>query len=309
MIFKAHTIGSLIADNLRAETVDAAVHSSYDRAINIVGPGALWLSIHPLGVPLHPFAVTIDPGSYDWAGGRFLNVTPQERCLVSESVIAMEAANMRVDLDGARIWQSRLTPLTHMRENQLAMAFEALGKIVEESPVRSIFLGAVLGRDVDQDGHSGVWPPASRIARLTHRIADAWCRSDIQPCIEAVSETIGLGSGLTPSGDDFLTGLLASSFCFNGDDRFRIELFRHLSGIIAKTTLPSFYMLKAALGGHYPEPLVSLLWSLGWWPGSGLRKSLNALIGVGATSGEDMLAGVCLWHRIMAPCEVGHASC
>jgi hypothetical protein len=308
MIFKAHTIGSLIGDDLRAETVDAAVHSSYDRTVNILGRGDLWLSIHPVGVPLHPFAVTIDPGGHHWPGGRFLDATPGGPCLVSESVIAIGQGNVRIDLEGARIWQSRLTPSAGMRDHELAPALDALRQLIEQCPIESVFLRVVLGRDLDEDAAVGAWPPTQKIVVITGRIAEAWRDRYIQPCIKAIHETIGLGSGLTPSGDDFLTGLLASSHFLDGDDPFRIKLFRSLVPFIYHTTRPSSYMLKAALDGHYPEPLATLLSSLGGRGAGDLGESVDAVLGIGATSGEDMLAGVLLWHKIRVPCGVGYAS-
>jgi hypothetical protein len=141
--------------------------------------------------------------------------------------------------------------------------------------------------------------------------------------LRGVRRIVGMGLGVTPSGDDFLTGLIAAYYFFANDDDFRQRLFVGAGSLIDRTTLPAFFMLKAALKGLCPEPLAGLLYALsnfdasrhvsqGSYAGYGdlarLKGAIENLTACGATSGRDMLAGVMSWLRASADCECAYAA-
>jgi hypothetical protein len=108
---------------------------------------------------------------------------------------------------------------------------------------------------------------------------------------------VGLGPGLTPSGDDFLGGLLFSAHylgvayptLFEQNDnllRGFLKEARRLTNRISHT------ILSDLAHGHGPAPLHDLITLL---VQGGTRESVSArakqLIQIGHTSGCDMLAG------------------
>jgi hypothetical protein len=109
---------------------------------------------------------------------------------------------------------------------------------------------------------------------------------------------VGLGPGLTPSGDDFLGGLLfaahhlraayPSAFEQAGDLlRDFLQEARLLTNRISHTILADL------AHGHGPAPLhdlIDLLWQAN--PEPSWRDSAQHLIHIGHTSGWDMLAGM-----------------
>jgi hypothetical protein len=109
-----------------------------------------------------------------------------------------------------------------------------------------------------------------------------------------LGELVGFGPGLTPSGDDFLLGLLAASHAFQSDQRDAIEF--DVAALVADgaqaTVRQSQYMLNAALKGHFPEPVINLLVALGQSISEDVRKAARRLRGLGSASGQDMLAGI-----------------
>lgn len=101
-----------------------------------------------------------------------------------------------------------------------------------------------------------------------------------------ITDLIGLGIGLTPSGDDFLCGVLAGLTLLglrNSQD------FRHLSAEIsrslAKTNAISAAFLHCAMNGQFSEALITL--------GSvSFSQSLQMFHDIGHSSGADTLCGL-----------------
>jgi hypothetical protein len=117
-----------------------------------------------------------------------------------------------------------------------------------------------------------------------------------------VQALIGLGEGLTPSGDDFLVGLLAV-----------LHVTGFLSGHVGSpvheqfcqcirlgTSQLSGEFLRCAFEGHFAEPLVMLVRALcapatDAWP-----AHAATLATVGHSSGVDAMVGIALGGRLLA---------
>jgi len=107
----------------------------------------------------------------------------------------------------------------------------------------------------------------------------------------SVRTLIGLGPGLTPSGDDFLAGMLiALSAC--GAKRWQHQLGNAVQAGLQGTGPVSQPHLKAAVKGEGGEALHQALVALMAGEGDRLGPALSALDRVGHTSGWDGLAGV-----------------
>lgn len=105
----------------------------------------------------------------------------------------------------------------------------------------------------------------------------------------------GLGMGLTPSGDDFLTGLLATWQYFEFPlykkiENHSAEWLRMLKG---RTTTVSYFMLKQCLEGQVNEALLNVLDNIDGNPIPHLQRILE----MGSTSGTDMLTGVSVAYQ------------
>jgi len=100
----------------------------------------------------------------------------------------------------------------------------------------------------------------------------------------------GLGIGLTPSGDDFLTGLLATWQYFDASLYKKVEKCNTdwLQQLKRRTTTISYFMLKQCLEGQVNEALLDVLDNLDGNPIPYLRR----ILAIGSTSGTDMLTGV-----------------
>jgi hypothetical protein len=102
---------------------------------------------------------------------------------------------------------------------------------------------------------------------------------------------IGRGLGLTPSGDDFLAGVLFSLHFLNCS-RLLDPLAQKVSGLLHKTTRLSRHFLAYALAGKWGQTEEKIMLALMADAGEDLGRALSCQLAVGATSGADELAGM-----------------
>jgi hypothetical protein len=117
-----------------------------------------------------------------------------------------------------------------------------------------------------------------------------------------VKALVGLGEGLTPSGDDFLVGLLAvlhvTGFLPCSAASPVREQFCEC--VRLGTSQLSGEFLRCAFEGHFAEPLVMLVRALcvpatDAWP-----AHATTLAAVGHSSGVDAMVGIALGCRLLA---------
>ncbi len=115
--------------------------------------------------------------------------------------------------------------------------------------------------------------------------------------ISGLESMIGLGQGLTPSGDDFITGaLLGETF---GDSSVAIEKGM-IGERLGKTTYAGRTMLFQALKGSFPAYLLTYLEEI-----ASSRNTIDIFSAAskaaehGSTSGLDTLAGFYWYNRLL----------
>jgi hypothetical protein len=120
--------------------------------------------------------------------------------------------------------------------------------------------------------------------------------------LETTTQLLGLGEGLTPSGDDLWIGLLA---VLHITGRLE-EVFpsnahqRVLQDVLARTSDLSAEFIRCALEGDFAEPValfVRSLFASGWREWHAYARSLAA---VGHSSGVDAMVGIVLGCRLLA---------
>lgn len=115
---------------------------------------------------------------------------------------------------------------------------------------------------------------------------------------ETFNEFVGLGTGLTPSGDDFILGFLAF-FHFLKKPPLRSNFIRDIrnklmNSVSGRTTMVSEVYLNYGLNGQFSETLTAFVQGLFTDDFDELKKKTLQLISIGSTSGVDMIAG-CLF--------------
>ncbi len=105
----------------------------------------------------------------------------------------------------------------------------------------------------------------------------------------AVLSLVGQGTGLTPSGDDFLCGFLAAARC--AAPLLAATLSAAIEVSIRSTGDISASLLRGALRGHWPVPLADLADALAADHAFDARRALGDLCGLGHSSGADIATG------------------
>lgn len=127
-------------------------------------------------------------------------------------------------------------------------------------------------------------------------IARACLLGDMTGLLQEAGALVGLGEGLTPSGDDFLGGLL---FCVDTIERFYPGLINldsskqalFIESARQRTHLISFTLLKDSANGQAVEPLHELMrYVFSDQPPKSTRP-VSCLTQIGHSTGWDLLAG------------------
>ena len=114
---------------------------------------------------------------------------------------------------------------------------------------------------------------------------------------DAVLALLGLGPGLTPSGDDFLGGMLIALAILPAP-LLRAQLLELIENHAQqRTNAISIAHLRAAGAGAGHEALHEILNSLLTGDGAALPAQLAAVDRIGHSSGWDSLAGMCVTLR------------
>jgi len=305
MILQAQTVSSIVLDQLNCAAGSGSVHSVFDRTVNIlcgnVHPDAAWVSLHAPGVPMHPHAVLLGPGEdwRDWRDGEewkdgeagraakgLLGARVGERVDLAATEIVLGAGRVTVGLGGAAVWSPWLQPFGGASESPAGSRVDTIMRSMGRSEITSPFLRRA--------GFTGSVEEAltRKCLAIKKDLRRAWRLGDMESAARAMMSAVGLGSGLTPSGDDFLVGFLGAAHFFASGDDGRAEAARSLPVGRSMTTAPAFFMLKGALAGFLPDPLSCLLRALAREDERGVGRAVGRLTELGATSGQDMLAGV-----------------
>jgi len=118
--------------------------------------------------------------------------------------------------------------------------------------------------------------------------------------VEEIAELVGLGPGLTPSGDDLLGGAMIALQALGVDVAARALADRVLARARTGTSAISSAHLSAAAEGSGALALHQAITALARGDACRLRAALDRVGRVGATSGWDGLAGAVLVFKAYA---------
>jgi uncharacterized protein DUF2877 len=245
----------------------AHVHSVFERTINLQWPDGSLLALHGSGPLLAPFAASVDhvePLRWLRIG---TPVTIGARRLVADGLSIpwprAEVVDCSVDTAGGRGGPSP-RHLRHWRGRHSASLDSAPG---------------VAGRG---------------------RLAAAIRERDAARLIAGAGTLLGLGDGLTPSGDDCLVGALAVLHHVDREwlPRGGASAVGAIAGSArARTTTIGREFVLHALAGRFSEPVLAVLRATS---PEEQRRAVARLAGLGATSGADTLCGMRLACRSLA---------
>jgi len=198
----------------------------------------------------------------------------------------IDLKELRVDLhrrDTAQTWAVAWLELEkHRRRNGISAMIASI-PVSRQNPIISPLVKTLAKRSVETI-------PALIGATRTYQVEGA---------VTAMRPLIGLGPGLTPSGDDFIVGYLAGLWSTTGGDscrlRFMSSVGRWLSQAAAGTNTISRTHIRSAVNGNVSEPIATLAEHFRQEKNMDIvREATRSALQVGNTSGTDGVLGLLL---------------
>jgi hypothetical protein len=290
---KATKIGALAAqlfgrDDYRAEVIAIMSQAVYlrDRAGQI-----LWLA--PEGGTPHRRAILARLEELDWRVGAACSVRERSLCVAGGTGLQWESAPIWRE---PRIPSS--TPSLSAARSRFRVALRAL--LRTRVPRGWALLGAGDVERVSRTSGRATGVGARFAEEAEEPVLQALesCRArDTIGLLRAGERLVGLGDGLTPSGDDFLGGLLFFQRQLGGEHQAAsldwVAVDAWVAKIGVRTNAISYAILSDLANGHGPEPLHDLACAMvAGEPSARIASHAARLTKIGQSSGWDMLTGV-----------------
>lgn len=268
------------------------VHSVYRQACNIETRQGTLVTLLSQGLGNLPHAIRcMLPHPVDF----------QARCSAGQTVVADRAclrippAGMALHLSGATTWRCALAAcdVGAGSEQTLRSLVDVRGTLREHAPAGGF--APLLLRDGQPS--SALDQAMQRLLRQALPVLGrATSSADADIAAQALGQLVGLGPGLTPSGDDFIVGYLAALW-----SRSLLEpalrsllagLAEPIERLAAGTNLISRQFLLDAVAGEFSEALADLVSAMGVNDARRIRAAAARVVRIGHSSGADSLAGL-----------------
>ncbi|WP_201529779.1 DUF2877 domain-containing protein [Psychrobacter frigidicola] len=256
-------------------TKTATVESVFHRALNLRLDGGELLSIFPAGSPDAPAGLVSSHGIGQILGG------------VGETV---ELSPTAITFNTTTITTNNCQFVSNsLGERQLPMLshdyLEQFTQHVKAQAIQGSFYGS-MPNDVFNSAQ------VARLERGRGQLKLAWTQSSVEGIADATQQLIGLGIGLTPSGDDYLVGLLlVLNHSVAADSANLAAIKQVILDNLGTTTSVSQAYLRAGLERRYGEPLRDLLIAVTSQADT-FENALQTVLSHGATSGQDTCTGM-----------------
>lgn len=298
LILHARSADHALLHRLGTGALQGRVHSVFDRVVNIEHGAGVLASLAVRGLDDAPGSARLDVDSFT---GTALVVGDPVRA--SAGRLCLGGA-IEVSFERAVAWQCRL-PVYAGAPGGLRRALRAAraGRsawMTDPALAAPVADGDRTGDGGDRDGHidgdrdgdlDGAMGRA--LARHAAALLDALAARRRDDAIAHATSLIGLGPGLTPSGDDFLVGLfvvfhLEGSPCQGWLDGGA----GLLAAAAARTNAISQAALAEAAKGRVRQSIVDLLAALLDGSPEATGRALQRVLAIGASSGADIAAGL-----------------
>ena len=280
---------SLVSDAVlrrvaRAGPNPVRLHSVYRSVVNIATADGLLTVASPEAGGL-PNGILADLGP-DW---RMIGLQPGMPVHASDALVRMPGARLAIRLDAARRWSPRLrlppeaAGAAAARWRQRAAATRAIARLQASA---GGFI-ALLRDDTTRDDQLGTIDVARPIMA---ELIVALQAGDRSGAARVAAGLIGLGPGLTPSGDDALVGIEAALHALDSPAAGFLAL--GVVDVEDRTTALAATLLHHAAAGEFAERLHVLLRALLGSDDETITTAIDRAAAWGATSGTDCLLGV-----------------
>jgi uncharacterized protein DUF2877 len=213
--------------------------------------------------------------------------------ILEVGMLRIPAADFEADFSRATVWNGTVAAaLPGLRG---AEAQETLRELCETLREHAPGQGVAPGLFSSRSAHSTLERAlVARMAQTLPILARATETSDVGAVVSALSALVGLGAGLTPSGDDFIVGYLAALWSRSHSKPGIATLLHALAIPVGQLSLHtnaiSRQMVLDALQGHFAERLTEVVRCV--CGGGDVAGAAMRALQIGHSSGADVLCGL-----------------
>ncbi len=257
------------------------VHSIFRQTINLISDHEDLITITTCKNSLMPYSLISSADNFEIYKDKL-----HQAAIVSEDEIVIDY-DLRFKLNGV-IKSSKLPILKTeiLNQGQLRSNLQLLQMLF----LKSYTLGSFYIDDLASPYNQAL---QQALIERTRMFCNAVKNKNDKKLIEAGTLLLGLGAGLTPSGDDYLVGFFAVLFFSS----YRSETIWQLAHNLAQnardsTNIISATYIKSASEKRFKKEISDLVQSV-YQPDKNLiAQSLKKLLEVGSTSGTDITQGI-----------------
>jgi hypothetical protein len=291
-IHRASTVSDTVPRRIAHAGVDPIrVQSVYRSVVNVSTADGLLTIASPEGGGL-PNGILADLGP-DW---REIGLQSGMSALANGGAIRVPDAGLEIRFDRATRWSPRLRSSADAADTAAARWRRRAGatRAVARGRASAAGFGALLREDAAHDplGILGVARP------ILSELAVALEAGDRTRAAGVAARLVGLGPGLTPSGDDVLVGIEAALHALARPSAGFMALA--IDDVEGRTTAVAATLLRHAAAGEFAERLHTLLAALLGLDDEAIPAAMDRAIAWGATSGTDCLLGVLIGLDVSA---------
>ena len=301
----ATSIGFAAANRIRGRRAIGRVHSIFSGAIDVTLRDGSMISIVREEVGSGPINIVTDlPRGRSMAE---LGDKKNAEVLRKDGEILIGGKAVLVSTQHARLYRTekefstKLRSISEIRANVAVVARTATRKGHHQG------LGSLIPLLVSSDRETKRPAELNSFSRLAlprvRSLLSKIREGRISELATEVQNLAGLGPGLTPSGDDMLSGLMASLALIVRNLKGNAEIVRRVNRKITlsarkrTTMLSEEYLSQAASGEtneHFQELIKKMLTAL---PNEA-KRSAELVLKVGETSGTDTILGILLGFQL-----------
>ena len=254
------------------------VHSAYCKTVNILVAGELY-SVYSGQIPCAPYALQL----HEYLDLSRLGLRREQPvCLCAEHITMGESLRIRVT--DARIWKA--PELVSSAAGRLSVSgLRSVRKILENLPGTG-----AMGWYKSRHGYAVTAPDVLEAA--LHRRLGVFMSDWLARLVRRPVDLLGVGHGLTPSGDDFLCGFYFTLVHLDPEHLCLPALREEMERQLPSMSEIGRQMFRAYLEGEGNEVIYRLLNAILTDDIGALPGVVTELLGFGSTSGMDLAAGV-----------------
>lgn len=276
------------------------VHSVFHHACNMIVNDQSLITLLSSSLYNVPQGVRLDTPS-DFIFADYLELGQPVGCRAN--VIRFSRSSLSIDLRSARPWRPNLSALRiDLKDPSTFRAWRTVWEKLR-CQQRNHGLTAILTEDSKRGKNQSLASDTKMLVQTAREsipsLLYATAKIQVDKAVSALKPLIGLGPGLTPSGDDFIVGYLTGLWSTAGVERSRKNFLSSIGNWLANslngTNEIGRTYIRYAIEGEVSEPLAVLARRIAQGENTNsIKESIETACRVGSTSGTDGLLGLLL---------------